>query len=536
MNKISKLLFAAWLAICCVAVANAENSLTVFDSTQVSPYVPLPTASYNEAGTRGQVIYPAEVLTAMVGQPINGFTLYVYDEEGCKMNGGTLRVSMGEVEETVFSGTSFYSGLTAVAFVEMRKGLHEIDFDFDTPYIYNGGNLVIDFYVQKGGESGAYNFTYFYGLFQQGHTSLTTGDEGNEYREFIPKTTFSYGELEAYSAKVNPRYVDFNTVRAGQSDTATVVLRNNGQNAFTPTVSADAPFRGSIPAGVTLQPGETMEVAVMFEPTQAGDFQGNLYINCGQAGTLEVPLTGTALENGQEFTVCDGDARNQYVPFNGIYADDVNTLGQMIYPADKLTTIKDGKIVALSFFTTSRINMRNVVLQLSMQETEQVEFEQAVPMTGLDAVATANVVYGDTIITFELDAPFEYTGGNLALEVKVVSTGWTATTFFLGEATDNYASLSCYKSWSGDKKDRYQFLPMATFTYKKEGAPQGIRGDVNDDNLVNINDVTALINYLLSKNATGINLDNADCDLNHNVNINDVTTLINYLLSKKWND
>ena len=62
MNKISKLLFAAWLAICCVAVANAENSLTVFDSTQVSPYVPLPTASYNEAGTRGQVIYPAAVM------------------------------------------------------------------------------------------------------------------------------------------------------------------------------------------------------------------------------------------------------------------------------------------------------------------------------------------------------------------------------------------------------------------------------------------------------------------------------------------
>ena len=41
--------------------------LTVFDGNQVSPYVPLPTASYNEGGTRGQVIYPASALQDMVG-------------------------------------------------------------------------------------------------------------------------------------------------------------------------------------------------------------------------------------------------------------------------------------------------------------------------------------------------------------------------------------------------------------------------------------------------------------------------------------
>ena len=61
-----------------------------------------------------------------------------------------------------------------------------------------------------------------------------------------------------------------------------------------------------------------------------------------------------------------------------------------------------------------------------------------------------------------------------------------------------------------------------------------LRGDVNGDGNVNISDVTALINYLLSHNATGINLDAANCNQDSTINISDVTALINYLLSHSW--
>ena len=60
------------------------------------------------------------------------------------------------------------------------------------------------------------------------------------------------------------------------------------------------------------------------------------------------------------------------------------------------------------------------------------------------------------------------------------------------------------------------------------------RGDVDADGNVNISDVTALIDYLLSGNASGIVLANADCDQDGNVNISDVTTLIDYLLAGHW--
>lgn len=43
--------------------------------------------------------------------------------------------------------------------------------------------------------------------------------------------------------------------------------------------------------------------------------------------------------------------------------------------------------------------------------------------------------------------------------------------------------------------------------------PVGKRGDVDGNGDVTIGDVTALIDYLLSGSEEGLNLDNADCNL-----------------------
>ena len=65
----------------------------------------------------------------------------------------------------------------------------------------------------------------------------------------------------------------------------------------------------------------------------------------------------------------------------------------------------------------------------------------------------------------------------------------------------------------------------------KKVQPEYVRGDVDGDNLVNISDVTALIDMLL----TGAEMTPAaDCDQDGNMNISDVTALIDFLLSGKW--
>ena len=62
----------------------------------------------------------------------------------------------------------------------------------------------------------------------------------------------------------------------------------------------------------------------------------------------------------------------------------------------------------------------------------------------------------------------------------------------------------------------------------------GLRGDVNGDGSVNISDVTALIDYLLTGNASGISLSGADCNQDGSINISDVAALIDRLLIGAW--
>ena len=60
-----------------------------------------------------------------------------------------------------------------------------------------------------------------------------------------------------------------------------------------------------------------------------------------------------------------------------------------------------------------------------------------------------------------------------------------------------------------------------------EGAPH----DVNSDGGINIDDVTALIQYLLTLNTEGFDVEKADVDDNERISIDDVTELINRLLN-----
>ena len=71
-------------------------------------------------------------------------------------------------------------------------------------------------------------------------------------------------------------------------------------------------------------------------------------------------------------------------------------------------------------------------------------------------------------------------------------------------------------------------LATTTFTVV---VTQALMGDVDKSGMVNISDVTALINYLLTGKTDDINLAVADVDNSDSINIADVTVLINYLLT-----
>jgi len=80
--------------------------------------------------------------------------------------------------------------------------------------------------------------------------------------------------------------------------------------------------------------------------------------------------------------------------------------------------------------------------------------------------------------------------------------------------------------------DRYLFAYM--WVDGEEDAPIINKGDVNMDGNIDIADVTSLIHYILTNDATGISIDNAECSADSNIDVADVTILIGYILNNQW--
>ena len=59
-------------------------------------------------------------------------------------------------------------------------------------------------------------------------------------------------------------------------------------------------------------------------------------------------------------------------------------------------------------------------------------------------------------------------------------------------------------------------------------------GDVNGDGVVGMDDLTVLINYLVTNDAAGVNMTNADASQSGDVGMDDLTALINYLVFGNW--
>ena len=86
--------------------------------------------------------------------------------------------------------------------------------------------------------------------------------------------------------------------------------------------------------------------------------------------------------------------------------------------------------------------------------------------------------------------------------------------------------------------DRYLFMIVDLYPYEGYVSPNDpgnqqdpIPGDMNGDGVINITDVTMLINFLMSDSPDAGDNPAADFDQNGVVNITDVTQMINYLMS-----
>ena len=252
-----------------------------------------------------------------------------------------------------------------------------------------------------------------------------------------------------------------------------------------------------------------------------------------------IALASFVPAQANELLVADGTAQGMVAPFYGFMLDTKNTTSQAIYPASMLTEMNGGKISAVKFYTIDPIGQVGTGnLQVALMEVEQDHYESTTMLTGATVVANTYPTQGATEFEIVFDEPFAYNGGNLLIETVLTQEGSFSSTKFYGMATELVTAMAeyCY-SWSSTPYYEVErILPKALFTFEKGDTPepQVVRGDANGDGNVSISDISCIIDYLLSHDASAINLANADCNQEGGVTIGDVSTLIDYLINHTW--
>ena len=165
------------------------------------------------------------------------------------------------------------------------------------------------------------------------------------------------------------------------------------------------------------------------------------------------------------------------------------------------------------------------------------------PNNGIEMTTTNGEKYTATISFVDPYGGYSYFSFTTALgsswdEIAASRMGATSNNFLINEARlgTNLTVVPGQNSFRipVGKYNLTLYLSQGILVVEKWTEPVVVRGDVDQDGKINISDVTALIDYLLTGNATGISLENANCDQDQSIQISDVTALIDYLLTNHW--
>ena len=245
------------------------------------------------------------------------------------------------------------------------------------------------------------------------------------------------------------------------------------------------------------------------------------YYKVAPEGGVETLAAANALEDNSEFTF-NGDAVVTICWKGSVYLRDASGYGQIANVED---TFENGQVLNQGWNATKTSDDGWVkyidAANLSASDQTDPELAAAQKLTGAVDESMINAyVYVENVHK-----------GFMPIRVIPLPDGTTITLTGTGNqpATGDYNIYGIIWKVNG----ALVFEPVAWQKYV-EPEPEFLRGDVNDDGNVKINDVTALINYLLSGDATGINQNAADCNQDGSVKIGDVSALINYLLNGSW--
>ena len=184
-----------FFAVAAMAFAAQANVLTVCDGTARSEDAPYDSWLHEtDLSPCSQMIYPASMLTDMVGATITQVKFYTTK---INFSGGELSLEMGATTEIGFVDEvhqSIPGGYFASYIPEY--GATELVVNLVDPFVYEGGNLILHLYQEWQGIS--YGETSYYGVYMDYNCALHSYYDSEDYVmhyeaiKFLPKVSFTY--------------------------------------------------------------------------------------------------------------------------------------------------------------------------------------------------------------------------------------------------------------------------------------------------------------------------------------------------------
>ena len=478
------------LLLAFIGLSAYADEITVYDGEDTASEIPF-YASFAKSGIRSQFIIPADQLTNVNGCDITKLTFYSSSASASFDEGVT--VYLKEVDNATFTTypavLEDWSSMTAVYTGTISVSGNLMVINFDSPYTYNGGNLMIGLQVTTWGDSTG--FIYWYGvkqpLGQDAYTAVYNYAESDHtwksntiLQQFLPKTTLTYEETNPSSIHAPTKL----TCTAKSSTSVTLSWTQNGEETAWQ---------------ICLDDDEEHPINVSQNPyTFTNLIAGRAYT----AKVRAVNSTGDEYSKWSnvvsftpidELTVYDGTETNFTIPMYMYNYEEKYVRNQYVVPASDLTDMAGGTISSIKLYTTSDYlpytNAATIDVYL-----KEVNFTTFTSSNFADKV-TATIVYqgqiefvkdgtgGSATITFS--TPYQYNGGNLLIGFDNTTKAEKKFITFYG-TTPSYNSAAYQYSAEMDGLSSASvfpksFIPKTTFNYTAYvGTPKPSNLQVSD--------------------------------------------------------
>ncbi len=180
-----------------------DPEFTICAGTEKNGFVPVYGSYIDTYGCESQMIYPSATIKGTglsAGDQITAITFYVHSDQAdgvvpAKIGTAKIEVRIGEVTATTISNASTMrnnrNNKTSVFNGYLPTGDYKMTITFTQPYTYNGGNLLIDTYVNT---TGSWVNCYWTGVSATSGSSFTASSSSasGAAQAFLPKMSIDY--------------------------------------------------------------------------------------------------------------------------------------------------------------------------------------------------------------------------------------------------------------------------------------------------------------------------------------------------------